>query len=181
MATRRLHTSTRAVDQNIRAVKQWEKAALRDRSYAERFADWITRAAATGPVVIGHLLWFTLWIVVNLGLVPGVKAFDPFPFSLLTMVVSLEAIFLSLFVLASQNRLSTQSDKRAHLDLQVDLLAEREMTAVLLLLHDIGKQLRIETSVSRDQIDDLGTRIDIYGIAGKLDALADKPSKVQTR
>ena len=68
----------------------------------------------------------------------GIRPFDPFPFPFLTMTVSLEAIFLALFVLASQNRLTRQADKRSHLDLQIDLLAEREMTAVLQLLQDIA-------------------------------------------
>jgi uncharacterized membrane protein len=68
---------------------------------------------------------------VNVGVIRAVRPFDPFPFPCLTMTVSLEAIFLALFVLASQNRLARQTDKRSHLDLQVDLLAEREMTAVL--------------------------------------------------
>jgi uncharacterized membrane protein len=72
---------------------------------------------------------------------PGVRPFDRFPFPFLTMTVSLEAIFLGLFVLASQNRLARQSDKRSHLELQIDLLAEREMTTVLQLLQDIVRHL----------------------------------------
>ncbi len=167
--------------QNIRAVKRWESAALNERSRAERFSDWITHAAASGPVVIGHVVWFALWMVANTGWIDGLKPFDPFPFPLLTMVVSLEAIFLSLFVLASQNRLSTQSDKRAQLDLQVDLLAEREMTAVLLLLQDIAGHLDVKTSVSRDQIQDLGTRTDIYKIAGKLEDAVGQPSRIRSQ
>ena len=77
------------------------------------------------------------WIGLNVGWFGGVEPFDPFPFPFLTMTVSLEAIFLALFVLASQNRLARQSDMRAHLNLQIDLLAEREMTAVLRLLQDL--------------------------------------------
>jgi len=68
---------------------------------------------------------------VNLGHFPQLRPFDPFPFTLLTTLVSLEAIFLTLFVLASQNRLTLEADRRAHLDLQVNLLSEQEMTMVL--------------------------------------------------
>ena len=93
---------------------------LAARSRAEQFSDWIATTIASGPSLLIHLTWFVAWVVVNAGLFPRL-VFDPFPFSFLTMTVSLEAIFLALFVLASQNRLSRQSDKRAHLDLQVNL------------------------------------------------------------
>ena len=75
--------------------------------------------------------------------------------------MSLEAIFLALFVLASQNRLSRQADKRSHLDLQIDLLAEREMTAVLQLLHDIARHLDVQTTVKPEQLGDLITKTDL--------------------
>jgi uncharacterized membrane protein len=68
-------------------------------------------------------VWFGTWVTVDTGAVRGSRPFDPFPFPFLTMTVSLEAIFLALFVLASQNRLARQADKRSHLDLQIDLLA----------------------------------------------------------
>ena len=77
------------------------------------------------------------------------------------MTVSLEAIFLALFVLASQNRLARQADKRSHLDLQIDLLAEREMTAVLQLLQDIASHLRVQTSVTPEQLRDLMKKTDL--------------------
>ena len=130
-----------ALDENVRAIAAWEQSALHSRSNAEQLGDWITSTAASGPVLLAHVVWFALWIVANLGLIAGFSPFDPFPFPFLTVIVSLEAIFLALFVLASQNRLAHQSDKRAHLDLQIDLLAEREMTAVLQLLQDIVAHL----------------------------------------
>ena len=85
-----------AVEENVRAIRTWEKALLHDRTPAERFSDWITATAASGPVLIGHVIWFAVWVVINAGWVPGVPPFDPFPFSFLTMAVSLEAIFLAL-------------------------------------------------------------------------------------
>ena len=89
------------------------------------------------------------------------------------MTVSLEAIFLALFVLASQNRLAHQADKRAHLDLQIDLLAEREMTAVLQLLQDIAAHLNVKTSVTPGQIHDLMQKTDVHALTTKLDDLPD--------
>src|SRR4051812_40005072 len=130
-----MNHSTHPADQNIRAVARVEKAALSARSVAERWSVAITTVAGSGWVIGVHVVWFAAWLVVNLGWTEW-KPFDPFPFSLLTAIVSLEAIFLTLFVLAAQNRLSQETDKRAHLDLQVDMLAEQEMTIVLQMLKE---------------------------------------------
>jgi len=123
-----------------------------------------------------HVIWFAAWIVVNVHLIPWLRPFDPFPFQFLTLAVSLEAIFLALFVLASQNRLARQSDKRAHLDLQIDLLAEREMTAVLQLLRDIAAHLNVSGALTDDQIRDLVTKTDLRSLTKKMDELADDGS-----
>jgi len=161
------------MEENVRAISDWEQSALHARSRAERLSDWITTTAASGPVLVAHVIWFALWTVVNSGLISGWTPFDPFPFPFLTMTVSLEAIFLALFVLASQNRLAHQSDKRAHLDLQVDLLAEREMTAVLRLLQDIAKHLNVPTTVTTDQLHELMKKTDIHDITNKLDQIPE--------
>jgi uncharacterized membrane protein len=117
---------------------------------------------------------FTGWIAANVGLVPGLQPFDPFPFPFLTMTVSLEAIFLALFVLASQNRLARQADRRSHLDLQIDLLAEREMTAVLRLLRDIAAHLKVETSVTSEQLRDLAKRTDLHQLTSRMAEFDDE-------
>ena len=164
---------SQALEENVDAIKGWEQAALHNRSRAEQLSDWITRIAASGPVVFVHVGWFTFWVLANKGLIPGITPFDPFPFPLLTMTVSLEAIFLALFVLASQNRLARQSDNRAHLDLQIDLLAEREMTTVLRLLMDIAKHLDVKVSVTAEQIRDLVKKTDIHTLTNKLDEIRE--------
>ena len=87
----------------------------------------------------------------------------------LTMIVSLEAIFLALFVLASQNRLGKQADLRANLDLQIDLLVEREMTAVLQLLKDIASHLDVDTSVTTDKLSDLIKKTDVKRMTEDVD------------
>ena len=161
--------SIHAVEENVEAIKSWDRALLLQRSKVERLSDGITLAAAGGPSMIFHAIWFAAWIVVNTGLVPGLDPFDPFPFQLLTMMVSLEAIFLALFVLASQNRLAKQSDLRANLDLQIDLLVEREMTAVLQLLNDIAKHLDVDTDVTTDKISDLIKKTDVKALADEVD------------
>src|SRR4029453_7889918 len=90
-----------------------------------------------------HLGWFVVWLTVNTGLVPGVRAFDPYPFSFLTLVVSLEAIFLSIWILIGQNEMERLADRRAHLDLQINMLAEQESTAAIRMLQRICERLGI--------------------------------------
>jgi len=164
---------TSAVDENVLAIKRWERAILLARSKAEQFSDRIVGTAGRGPVLILHVIWFGAWLTVNVGAIRGLTPFDPFPFPLLTMAVSLEAIFLTLFVLASQNRLALQADKRSHLDLQIDLLAEREMTAVLQLLQDIVRHLEVKTTVTPEQLRDLMTKTDLQRLTTRMDELAE--------
>jgi uncharacterized membrane protein len=151
----------------------WERGILLARSKAEQVSDWIASTAASGPVLVLHVVWFGVWVALNLGVMRNVRPFDPFPFPFLTMTVSLEAIFLALFVLASQNRLARQSDKRSHLDLQIDLLAEREMTAMLQLLQDIARHLGVETTVTSQQLEDLMKKTDLRRLTNRMDELAE--------
>ena len=116
---------------NVEAIAELEREALRARSPGERLSDAVTHSVGTATVVALHLLWFALWVVVNLGLVPGVAPFDPFPFGILTLLVSGEGVLLALFILISQNRMTRQADRRAHLALQVSMLAEQELTLLL--------------------------------------------------
>ena len=162
-----------AVEENINAVKVWEQAALDHRSAAVRFSEWVTRVLGGGPSLALHLAWFGFWVLANTGRIPGIEPFDRFPFPLLTTMVSLEAIFLTLFVLASQNRLTTQADKRAQLDLQIDLLAEREMTAVLVMVADLARHLKAPVSLTAEQIRDLARKTDVRSLASELERLPD--------
>ena len=159
---------SRTLERNVAAIKAWEQALLEGRSRAEQLSDWITRVFSSGPVLALHIAWFALWIALNSG-VADMRPFDPFPFPFLTMTVSLEAIFLTLFVLASQNRLGRQADKRAHLDLQIDLLAEREMTAVLQLLQDIAAHLKVPETVTPEAIRDLVIETDVQRLTRRMD------------
>jgi|SRR5579871_1484713 len=129
--------------QNVEAIAKLEEEAIRNRSLADRAADAIAGFSGSLRFVILHIVVYGLWITVNLGIVPFIRPFDRFPFLLLSMVVSLEAIFLSTFVLIKQNRDSRRADQRAHLDLQINLLAEREMTLSLQLLQLIARKLEI--------------------------------------
>ena len=131
------------IRKNISAVVEAQRKETSAHTPQDRLADTITNFAGSMAFVFVHIVWFALWVLLNVGLlrIPYISGFDPFPFGLLTMIVSLEAIFLSTFVLISQNRLSRASAQRAELDLQVNLLAEQKTTKVLEMLDQITRQL----------------------------------------
>lgn len=131
-----------AIEHNIRTVHRVRARAAQSRKLEERAADVVTEFSGRMLFVYLHAAWFLAWILLNTGRF-GVKAFDPYPYQLLTMIVSLEAIFLSTFVLISQNRLSAEADKRAELDLHIGLLTEHELTRVLRMLDEIQDKLGI--------------------------------------
>jgi len=165
---RRAHGQPGAIDEHVEAIKAWEAHLRSQLTPSDRLADWVAQTVGHSSVIIAHAIWFALWIVINQGSL-GIAAFDPYPYPFLTLTVSLEAIFLALFVLASQNRLSEVADKRAHLDLQIDLLAEREMTAVLKMLCGIASRLDVPTDLSDEQMRDFTTPTDLAAIARKLE------------
>jgi uncharacterized membrane protein len=173
--------SASAVEENVQTIKRWERTTLLARSRAEQVSDWIVRTAGSGPVLVLHVLWFGAWVTMNAGVIRGLQPFDPFPFPFLTMTVSLEAIFLALFVLASQNRLAHEADKRSHLDLQIDLLAEREMTAVLQLLQDLARHLEVQTTQTPEQLRDLMEKTDLRRLTTRMEELAQPATPAASR
>lgn len=141
---------TEIVKRNICALLDARRRAEEESSLLERSADWVTAFSGSIFFVFLHVVWFAVWIAMNHGLF-GWKPFDPFPYTFLTTIVSLEAIFLSTFVLVSQNRQAKINDRHAELNLQVDLLAEREDTRILLIVTAIAQHLKINL----DHIEDL--------------------------
>src|SRR3990170_2641097 len=115
---------SKVIERNIRTIIHLRTKAARERSLQGRIADAITSFSGRMIFAYVHIVWFGVWILLNTGRL-GVRAFDPFPYGLLTMVVSLEAIFLSTFVLTSQNRRGEESERRADLDLHIGLLTEQ--------------------------------------------------------
>jgi len=157
------------MERNVRAIAQLEQKTKADRSSADRVSDAITHVAGSAGFVVAHAIGFTVWIAANVGLVSGITPFDPYPFSFLTLVVSLEAIFLAIFVLMSQNRAARLADRRAHLDLQVDLLAERELTVMLHMLRALCDQQKVELDELGTDVGDLLEETDVNALASDLD------------
>jgi uncharacterized membrane protein len=140
------------IEQNIRTIINNRQVAASQRTTEERIADAITDFSGRMYFVYFHIIWFGVWILINLGFF-GIQPFDPYPFGLLTMIVSLEAIFLSTFVLISQNRLSAEADRRADLDLQIGLLTEHELTRVLNMLDAIQDKMGIENDTDQELLE----------------------------
>lgn len=132
----------RIVERNIRALTERHHAENQARSWQGRLADSVTAFTGSMTFVFLHLGLFGFWIAWNLGW-QGLKPFDP-SFVVLAMFASVEAIFLSTFVLISQNRAAAQADKRAKLDLQVSLLSEHEITRLITLVTAIARKMDID-------------------------------------
>jgi uncharacterized membrane protein len=137
------------IERNIQNQARLRLKAASGRTGQERMADAITAFAGSMRFVYLHLLWFGLWVLLNTGRF-GIHPFDPFPYSLLTMIVSLEAIFLSTFVLISQNRSGVEADRRADVALHVGLLTEHEVTRALQMLDAIQERLGIANDLQSD-------------------------------
>ena len=150
---RRLSPSRRAGTQQARQSLAAHHAA--QRSTIERAADVLTRAAASTPFLVFHVVWFTAWILWNTGAF-GTTPFDPFPFGLLTLIVSLEAIFLSIFVLMAQSREAAVAELREEVSLQVVLRMEEEVTKTLQLVAGLYTRLGHQVSDDPELRDMLG-------------------------
>lgn len=140
------------IERNIRTVLNLRVKADRERTIQDRIADTITAFSGHLGFVYVHIGWFSLWILLNSGRF-GLPPFDPFPYGLLTMVVSLEAVFLATFVLISQNRLSDEAEHRADLALQIGLVTEHEVTRVLQMLDAIQDKLGIDNDADSELAD----------------------------
>jgi uncharacterized membrane protein len=130
------------MERNIRKLVERRREEERKRGPEERASDWITRFIGSMRFVYFQIVLVGLWVAINLGLLP-IRPFDP-SFVLLAVVASVEAIFLSTFVLITQNRMAALADKWADLDLQVGLLAEHEVTRLIELVTAIAEQMGVK-------------------------------------
>jgi uncharacterized membrane protein len=119
------------------------------RTFSERVADKLTISFGSMLFFVLNVVWFVVWIVINVGLIPGLEPFDPFPFSFLTMVVSLEAIALAIIVLMSQNRAAKIADLREEVDLEVNKITEKELTKLLEIAAMLAEKQGIDLSHDR--------------------------------
>ena len=159
---------SRIIEKNIDSIVKVRLAAERTKGVQEHIADLLTRFSGSMFFVYVHALWFGVWIALNarwLGRTP----FDPFPFSLLTLIVSLEAIFLSTFVLISQNHASALADKRAELDLQINLLSEHEITHLLVVMDAVAEHLGVELK-KKPEVEELKRDVHVGKVVDRIES-----------
>jgi uncharacterized membrane protein len=146
-----------AADQSLNSSLRRNIDALRRRrdeeearaSAEERLASAITRFSGSMRFVYLHCALYGAWIVINLGWIPGVRPWDP-TFVVLAMIASVEAIFLSTFILITQNRMAAAADRRAELDVQIGLLAEAEITKLVKLVSEIAERMNLPDAREED-------------------------------
>jgi uncharacterized membrane protein len=156
--------------QTAQEVEALEAEQRERESLQERLANAVTTATGSMTFVVINLVWFAAWIIVNL---PGMPLrFDPFPSPLLTMLVSLEAIILAVLVLISENAQSRRAEHRARIDMQVNVLAEREVTRLVELVTEIHEKLGL-TPPPRDERNEMATPTPLKEVASSLDAVSE--------
>jgi len=155
------------ITEDIETILRVENAALQRQSRADRISDAIASFAGTMGFVLLHLAWFGAWVAVNIGAIPRAPVFDPYPFSFLCMIVALESVLLTTFVLVKQNRMGYLSDRRAHLALQVTLLTEREVTRLLQVTERLAERLDVEHQSLPSP--ELSRRTEVESLAQELD------------
>jgi uncharacterized membrane protein len=146
-------------------MAELDRKAMDDRTSLDRLTGAITRAAGSVTFIALHALFFAGWIAAN----AAGFTFDPFPYSLLNLAVALEAVFLTSVVLLTQNHMTRLAERRAHLDLQVNLLAEQELTTMLHMLNALCKNAGVQVAVRDERVQQLLTETDIQRIAVALD------------
>ncbi len=153
---------------NMERMEERREHEAAEASLSERVSDRVTRFAGSMTFVTVHAVAYGLWLAVNLGVVPGVKPFDP-SFVVLAMEASVEAIFLSTFVLISQNRMMGAAAKQSDLDLQINLLAEHELTRLVKLVDAMATKMGVDV-VSRDELkeieEDVSPEVVLDGLEG---------------
>jgi uncharacterized membrane protein len=161
------------VARNIEALLLRQSREAQSRTLQQQIADAITGAAGSLPFVYVHLAIVVLWVLVNVGWTP-LKPFDP-TFVLLATAASVEAIFLSTFVLVTQNRMQREADRRADLDLQISLLTEHELTRAIQLVNAIAAKVGAETPIP--ELDELQRDISPEQVLDAIDkASTDGPT-----
>jgi uncharacterized membrane protein len=160
------------LERNIHALNKRREREITEATAQEKIAEAITRFTGSMLFVYIHLAIFGFWIVANLGWVPGVPQWDE-SFVVLAMWASVEAIFLSTFVLISQNRMQAAADKRADLDLQISLLAEHEITKMATQVAAMAERMGVKTEVD-EEIDEITQNVAPEAVLDEIEATQPK-------
>jgi uncharacterized membrane protein len=169
------HAKTNPTQHNIDAIAKLEQDALERRTTAERISEAIAKFIGSVAFLLLQILLVLTWSAINLNVIPGVKPFDPFPFGILALVISSESVILTIFVLMSQNRMTRQAERRSHLDLQVGMLAEQELTTMLEMQQKICRHIGVDVTSSKSELQSFAAATDVHKLASELeDKLPEK-------
>ncbi|HEY4739936.1 MAG TPA: DUF1003 domain-containing protein [Candidatus Acidoferrales bacterium] len=161
--------ATNPTQYNIDAIAKLEHDALGRRSLTERVSDVVTRLVGNMGFLAVQLILISSWALLNLGVIPGLRPFDPFPFGVLALVVAFESVFLTIFVLISQGRMSRQAERRSHLDLQVGMLSEQELTTILQMLQKLCQHMGVNVDSSKQEVQSFSKTTDVHKLASELE------------
>lgn len=156
------------LERNLKRMRERRAEEEAHASLSERLSDRITSFAGSMTFVGLHALAYGAWIAANLGWIPGVKPFDS-SFVILAMEASVEAIFLSTFVLISQNRMMSAAAKQSDLDLQINLLAEHELTRLVVLVDAMAQKMGVK-AVGREELEEVKQDVSPEAVFDQLDA-----------
>lgn len=159
------HTDPEPVIRNVQAIVDLEKKALEERKNFSRLSEVVSNLAASPAFIAGHCIVFGVWIIVN----TTSFAFDRRPFDLLNLILAFEALLLTSVVLIAQRDMKRIADMRGHLDLQVNILAEQELTAILALLNRICRRIGIDPKTAEPDVEQFAQDTDLRTIATVLE------------
>ncbi len=154
---------------HIDSIARQEHEFLEQRTLSERASDRIAGFAGSMFFVLMHVLLVFFWVLTNLNRIPWIPRFDPYPFSLLGMIVAVEAVVLSSFILMRQNRMAKRGERRDHLNLQVDLIAEKEITKLLQMVQAICGHLGLKQIAEDKEVEEFSQKTSVETLTQSLE------------
>src|SRR5664279_150522 len=154
---------------HIDSIARQEHEFLGQRTLLERIGDQIAGFAGSMYFVLVHVLIVILWLLINTNRVSWIPRFDPYPFSLLGMIVALEAVVLSSFILMRQKRTAKRGELRDHLNLQVDLIAEKEITKLLQMVQAICEHMGLKDIAEDKEVEEFSQKTSVETLAQRLE------------
>jgi uncharacterized membrane protein len=155
------------IERNVATIAKLEQATLEQQTTAERISAAIARFCGSLQFVVVHLVFVAGWITINQP--SSSYRFDPYPYFLLVAIVAIEALLVSAFVLMNQNRMTVLAERRAHLGLQINLLAETEMTKVLKMLRVLTAHLQVPGAEEDEEAQELERPTEVENVVRVLD------------
>ena len=161
--------NSKQTQSHIDSIARQEYEFLEQRTLSERVGDRIAGFAGSMSFVLIHVLLVLSWVLINVNQVSWISRFDPYPFSLLGMIVAVEAVVLSSFILMRQNRMTKRAERRDHLNLQIDLIAEKEITKLLQMVHAICDDMGLKQIAEDQELKEFSQETSVETLTQRLD------------